>query len=277
MTFWSYTQLALFRKCPQQFQWERGKQRIKPRFPDRTRVPTNRFIGTVFAQLMERLYRERWWRLPEDQALARLGGAMLQVATHVTVSEGILWPEGKQVEALGVIETALPTVLATMRRERLVGVRNFAEREVTFPLDNGDRVTGGADLVIEHDNGDLYVVDGKSGARRHAKRDQLRLYALGVLHDPAFGRLPTKVGFWFFREGVVSWRKLSPEALAKFRAGVQQTVDRIRAGEADPTPSPLCAYCPYVHHECAAGRDYLYSKAKDHGAPVETNLGTVAL
>lgn len=273
-TWWSYSQLKLYTTCPLKYRWQRIEHRWVT-LPD-DKPPRAAFIGTLFARMTELLYRERWWTLPDDTCLALLRGKLLQIAKLVTVSDEIRWPEGEQEQAIGVVDDALPHVLATMRNERLVGASNWAEYEIVVPLDNGDQVTGTADLVTQAPDGLLTMVDGKSGSPRYAARDQLRLYALGLLHDPRFQRLPDRVGFWFFREARVAWKKQSIEVLGKFRAGVLETVQRLRSGDFEPAPSHSCGYCPF-RYECTAGRDYLYSKVADRGLPEDTNLGQVEL
>jgi len=245
-----------------------------PQFKEE-KLPVASFIGSVFAQLMDKVYREKWYAYPPFDMIARMRGAMLDIAGKITVSEEIQWDKGGQNRALALVDEALPSVLTTMQREGLIGERHRTEYEINVPLDGGDTVTGGADLIVEN-QGQVFLVDGKSGNSRYAKVDQLRLYSLGLLHDPNYGKLPDKVGFWFFREGRVSWRRISVPALAKFRLGVMSTVARLRSKDFAATPSGLCKVCQY-RMECSEGRDFLFSKAKDHGLSTETNLGEVSL
>ncbi len=274
MSFFSYSQLSSYVACPQKYLWSRMEKR-QPKVKDEY-VPTAQFIGSVFAQLLDLLYREQWYKKRPFDLLASLRGVMMTVGKRITVADEINWPRGGLAKALGVVDDALPGVLTTMLNENLIGERHRTEYEINVPLDNGDIVTGGLDLLVEHEDGRLLLLDGKAGNPRYAKVDQLRLYALGLLHDPKYRRLPDKSGFWFFREGRVSWRRITVPMLVKFRAGVQATVDRLRSKDFVATPSGLCKVCQY-RLECPEGQAFLFSKVKDHGLDTGTNIGEVSL
>jgi hypothetical protein len=247
VSYWGYSQLALYTSCPKRYWYERIQKR-----PDATFDPRNAFIGTLLGQLVAQFYAERWWARGAEakrlmvHGLHGISNDLQQVITYP-------WARGEWEDKMAVATAAIDPILAVVVRERLIASRVDIELPVEVPLGGGDILTGTPDLVLDT-AGALILLDAKAGATvgRYVKSDQLRLYQLGVAAHPRYGRLPDKVGFWWLRHGRIVWKRTPKDALHRWLDGVRRTIARIRAADFVPTPSPLCRFCAF-RSECPEG------------------------
>jgi hypothetical protein len=262
----TYSALALFKKCPQAYTWRYVENRPEP-----PSDPKARYLGNLLAALVEKFYVEQLW-LHGPEAYDILQCALPQVARDVIEKEHYTTlTEAAQSRMDEKAAVLIHEALNTIKQQRLIGVTNFAEHRISVPFEGGWTVRGRADLVFFSKDG-WTLVDGKSGTRQ-ADPDQLRLYALGLEADSAIGVLPARMGFWWFQKGVVKWRRVRPTLLVKFRAGVQATLARVAAQEAQPTPSPHCRLCDY-RGDCPAGQAWV-AEHRPPGSLVELPVNAV--
>jgi hypothetical protein len=271
---WSYSQLATYLDCPLRFYW----LRIEPQPESKIRDQSKAFIGILLGELLARFYLEQWWRQSEGLQ-QRMIAQLHTLAVTISTREEIVWANpGDLSKWIVVAAETIPKILTVLRDEQLLGPFVAVEYGMTVPVGNGDRVHGRIDILIERANGDTILLDGKGGGTigKFASTDQLRLYALGVLADPRFRRLPTKVGFWWFRHGKIVWKQFTPATLLKFVTGVQQTIARIRAKDFEPTPGGQCRYCEF-RLKCGAGQQYLWTEKFTTKWATDDNHGSVDL
>lgn len=276
MANWSYSQLALYRTCPLKFYWAR----VDPKPESQIRDQSKAFIGILLGEVLARFYLEQWWREPHMLA-ERMVATIYPLGYAISQREGITWAHTRDFDHwIQVATETIPKVLDVIRTEQLLGTEVCIEYGMTVPVGNGDDVHGRIDFLFVLRDGRLILLDGKGGGSigKFASADQLRLYALGVLADPKFHRLPDKVGFWWFRHGKIVWKKFTNDTLRTFVGGVQATIAAVRAKHFEPTPGPMCAYCEF-RPGCTAGQEYLWSKFKTKGTVYATdeNAGSLDL
>lgn len=267
MAYWSYSQLALYKKCPLKFKWQRIDKRPMPPWDGK-----NAFIGNLLQKIVERFYVEEWWRDPHHVS-ERMLAEIPPVARQMTEAEGVKWLVGEQEKWISVALDTVPKIIEVIKAERLLGTTNLSEYEIKVPI-RGDLVVGRVDFIFEHPNGDVTVLDGKAGGSfgKYVEADQLRLYSLGLLHSQ-FKRLPTRVGFWWYRHARIAWRPVSRKVLDKFEAGVQATISKVRARDYRPKPGGHCHFCEWKT-DCTEGKQWLWRNQKTVAIESEGNTGT---
>lgn len=257
MSYFSYSQLALYKRCPKQFWFERiQKVHVEP---DDRKAYMGHVLGGVVARFYsDQLWREgKWARVRMAELVTEIGNEL-----HATVNAGSYkraypWMPGERAEVEKDCLDAILPILTTIRDERLIARRVDTEVSIEVPLDTGDIVVGSADLVFEDaPRGRLSVIDVKAGMAKNTKADQLRLYQLGIGMHKDFGRLPDRVGFWFVRQGKVAWKRTNRTTLRKFVEGVKGTIARIRRDDFTANPGDHCRWCPH-RQSCEEGMESL--------------------
>lgn len=268
MAYWSYSQLALYKKCPLRFKWMRVDKRPLPP-GDGKRA----FIGNVLQKIVERFYVEQWWRDPATVS-ARMLAEIPATGRQFTEADGLLWLPGEQEKWVAIALDTVPKIIEVIKTERLLGVTNLSEFEIEVPL-GPDRIVGRVDFLFEAPDGSLTVLDGKAGGSfgKYVESDQLRLYALGVLAS-RYRRLPTRVGFWWYRFGKIAWRPVRRKVLQRFTEGVKHTIARVRSKDYAPTPGGHCRFCEWKT-DCPEGRAWLWRNQKTVVIDSEANTGTI--
>ena len=251
----SYSELRVYRQCPKCY-----RHRYVERLPEKPGRDKLAFWGVVVGKLVEAFYRERWWADPimAESDARRFLSAEAQRRTEV---KQVDWGPGEFEVGLEKAKAAVPKILSTVRTERLLGARNWVEQEMTLPITSGGdthTVHGRLDFLVEAPDRRLTLIDGKAGATlgRRSDPEQLKLYALMV--ERHYGQLPARAGFWWFRHGVVRWKKLTH--LSEFAAGLDGTLNRIRRECFAPVVGAHCQWCDYWA-ACPAGQEQTAEKA----------------
>lgn len=269
----NYSQLRDFTKCGRLYQKKHLDGRADEEDPKRA------FIGHVLGRLVEQFYVQRWW-IAADTLDWTMTQAARKLEREVTDAESIIWQAGELAEWQTKIDAALPVIVATIKAEKLLSKAVHLEYETTLdytdivPTDTV-RIHGRPDIIIERGEV-LTVLDAKAGGTvgKFTDRNQLRQYALAVWKK--FGRLPTRVGFWWLRHGKIVWMKISEQSLTKFEGVLKETARKALSGPYLPEPSAWCRGCAF-RMDCPEGRAYGMTKGSKVVIAVEANVGTVSL
>ena len=274
MARWSYSQLALYKKCPRLFQFERVEKRPLPPYDLKPK-----FIGQVLEQVVQQFYGQEMWRTPKT-LVASMQALVRATALRVSNEERVPWQRGEMEKWIGVAHDAVPSILRVIRDERLLDVSPVIEHELRSNIGEGHTVFGRADFIFTYPDGRVRILDGKGGGTigRNVSGDQLRLYALATGQAASFkNTLPDKVGFWWYRHGKIVWKKIDPVLMTKFKNGVLGTIHRVMAKDYAPTPGPHCKYC-HFKPDCPEGRAHLAERAARKTVfATDRNYGTVSL
>lgn len=134
----------------------------------------------------------------------------------------------------------------------------YAEQKMALSVDLEPRgwldkdvwVRGIADvLIVDKASSTAWVVDWKSGSDKYPDTDQLLLMALMVmvLH-PEIDKVHSAL-FFVAKNSMVKHRTVEEEFNRKWKS-FRERVARIEAAAAsgnwNPSPSPLCGWCPHV-------------------------------
>jgi putative RecB family exonuclease len=217
-------------------------------------------------------------RLPQPPSEPAVKGTLVHSAL-----EGLIWnhPAGRRTPAaaLAELESAWRALKGgdefaglALTDDRAEDLRADAEALVEnyFELEDPDRVRAvGVELGVEADlghlrlrgiidrldltdEGELVVVDYKTGSAPPARFEQaklagVQLYAL--LCERVLGRAPVEVRLLFLRTPMAITAAPSEQSLRGQRQrtmAVWQAIERSCAtGEFRPRPSPLCDYCSF--------------------------------
>lgn len=124
-----------------------------------------------------------------------------------------------------------------------------ADTEKWFELPVGDTalVVGSIDRIDVDEDGQLHVVDYKTGRLRDRQEVrsslQLALYALACEH--LYGRLPATVCLDYVVADVPVVVPVEELDLDGARAAVLAAADQVLAGDYEPTPTRLCDWCDH--------------------------------
>jgi len=250
VSYFGYSQLRLYQKCPRQYWFERVAKRQPPVSDQR-----NAFVGSLLGAVVAAFYTHRWWTAGGN-ARKLMAMEVYEASHRLHALQDYPWHRGELQEKLQTAQDTIPRILDVIVRERLIAARIDIELSVEVPLDTGDTLVGSPDLVLTDADGASTVIDVKAGATvgRYVSNDQLRLYKLGV--GAATGRLPARAGFWWLRHSRIAWKRIPDSTLPKWVDGVKATIARLRSGDYAPTPSGLCRYCAF-RAECPEGMEDL--------------------
>lgn len=124
-----------------------------------------------------------------------------------------------------------------------------ADTEKWFELPIGDTalVVGSIDRIDVDEDGQLHVVDYKTGRLRDRQKVrsslQLALYALACEH--LYGRLPATVCLDYVVADVPVVVPVAELDLDGAREAVLAAADQVLAGDYEPTPTRLCDWCDH--------------------------------
>jgi len=238
----SPSKLSAFKDCPLAFRFA-----AIDRLPEAPSPATVK--GTLVHGALERLFwdhprgartraaagealAQAWWAMAEDPEVVGLGLTEAQAATFVADAETLLdgyfaLEDPDAVDAVGV--------------------------ELTLEADVGGlRLRGIIDRLDVTDQGELVVVDYKTGRVPSVNQEQQRLggvqfYAL--LCEQVLGRRPASVRLMYLKEPVTIEAQPSDQAVRGTRqrsAAVWSAIERACENEDfRPRPSALCNWCSF--------------------------------
>ncbi len=243
MAEYSISQLGTFENCPLQYRFI-YVDRIK-----RYEEGVEAFLGQRFHEVMERLYRERPFRVvPLDELLA-----------HYEKRWDEKWHDEVKIRKEG----RTPDEYRSMGRRfiedyykrhhpfeegKVLGL----ERYIRFPLDETKRYNfkGIIDRLMLAPDGAFEVHDYKTGSSlpEQAEVDsdrQLALYQVGV--QTLWPKAEEVRLVWHYVAFDLEMRSTrTPEALKALKTETMALIDRVEATtEFEPCESALCDWCPY--------------------------------
>lgn len=265
----AYLHYKVYKDCPLKYMWSFVK---KPDFWvtfDRRYA----FLGLVQAKLVERFYLEKWWQ--EKDPIARMRKALPIVSQQYLDADKLNFREDELKDWLNIIHDAIPVIIQTVKSEKLLSNELYVEREEEMPFGESDKLQSKPDLIIiRHEI--ITMIDGKGGKTigRYVDNDQLYFYS-GIARK-TLGRLPHRVGFWWFRHGKIVWLPLSNEIVDEVLTKARLFIDGIKAGQFDPTPGQHCRLCDY-RVGCSTGQKFIADRHRMCDADIpEGNFGEVS-
>jgi len=260
--YWSH--LKAYEECPQKYLWGygwgdidlgRGPGKGKPRpLDDSKHHPV---MGIVIQAVLEDFYNLEWWALPELRGAELKRHLVRKTKDKLASTLPRFYIDWDQITFEEMEETCINGVLGylpTMRQHKLLGAYAKSEIKLVGNVTNWLPVGGRADFVIRREDTGITLLDGKnSGTKmKYVDPDQLRWYAL--CFSLAYHRLPTRLGFVWFRypydpetgEEGIDWVDFTRRDLKEL-ADRAITVRRAQEKEKfDPKPkAKICRFCDF--------------------------------
>jgi RecB family exonuclease len=136
------------------------------------------------------------------------------------------------------------------------------EQDFEFSLE-GVSLRGRIDRVDQLPNGDLRIVDYKTGAPKDEKATeeslQLAIYALAA--QQKYGKLPKKIAYHSLENDSVVEVDPEDKQLKRARDAVREAANGISAGKFEPKPGFQCKWCAYAIL-CSATVEKIYTVRK---------------
>lgn len=270
----SWSSFSLYEKCPQQFLWRYGWDRIDvghgPGVKKPVPVVRSRHaavMGIVIQAVVEDMYSNELYRLGEalsdklsDLVLHHWKKEVRNPRNFIDIREAGM-SEG---EMIGVCQDGVLGYLKTMKEHRLLGAYTKAEVELVGWIDKWLCVWGFADLIVRRDDTGVTIIDGKNTAHKmkYTDPDQLRWYAM--LFKLSYGESPDRLGFVWYRfphgdkyndpetgelktETGVEWVEFTDEDLKGLALRAQEARAGMRREKFEPKPTPEgCRWCDYL-------------------------------
>lgn len=245
----SPSKVATFRDCALAFRFSAIDRLEEPPSPATTK-------GTLVHLALERLF---WNHDPDDRG-SEVAHAELRAAWGVLEASGELEMIGldDDVAKAAFLADAGTLIDGYLRLEdpaavTPIGVELTLETEIASADESSSVLLRGIiDRLDVADNGDLIVVDYKTGRVPGPNQEQQRLAGVhfyALLCEHVLGRRPAKVRLLYLREPVCIEADPSDQALRGLRQRTTAVWSAIeRACEAEdfrPKPSALCGWCSY--------------------------------
>ncbi len=127
------------------------------------------------------------------------------------------------------------------------GKRITLEKSFRIPLFDNVFLRGKIDRVDELPNGELEVIDYKTGSLKKQdkvdKDKQLTIYAMAASN--LFGKIPELLTLYFIDDSKKISSSRTQKQIDKEKEKIIETVNNIREGNFTAKPGMMCQYCPY--------------------------------
>jgi putative RecB family exonuclease len=243
MAEYSISQLGTFETCPLQYRFI-YKDRIK-----RYEEGIEAFLGQRFHEAMERLYKERAFRVMPLEELLSYYEKQWAEKWHNAVK---IRKEGRTPDDYRLLGRRFIEDYYKRHHPFEEGKVLGLERYIRFPLDEAKRYNfkGIIDRLMLAPDGAFEVHDYKTGSSLPEQQEvdsdrQLALYQVGVQTLWPEAREVRLV--WHYAAFDLEMRSSrTPEALAALKTEITALIDRVEATtEFEPCESALCDWCPY--------------------------------
>lgn len=125
-------------------------------------------------------------------------------------------------------------------------------------------VFGAIDLILEKSNGDIVIIDHKSGKTKFKKdklETDLQFPLYGNYINKKYGKLPKKCFYNFTRLSDFQEVILDEDKIIESEKTVKNIINRMYNGNTyKPVPTPLCYWCDFSktkHKTCKASSDWI--------------------
>lgn len=205
--YWSH--LKMMRECPQKFLWTKGHPNHdlgnghgKPKSlpPEEQRSSEHHLLmGSVLAKASEDFYKHEIWKEGFDKAAPKLEEIVRKEFVYQEQERYCLWNYMTRDECIDICVTGVLNFLKIVHENKLLGRQNFPEYRMTPSVNKYFNACGIVDLIYKDKEDKLHILDGKNASTpgKYEDPDQLRWYALCFRLQ--FGKLPDRIGFYYFR------------------------------------------------------------------------------
>lgn len=248
----SYLHYSVYKTCPLQYKWKFVE---KPPFHYRW-DKRNAFIGLVLQMLVVRFYLEKWWQ--EKDPLLRMRQAISITMQQFMTADNIYFTDQEIEKWKQIAWDACEMIIGVIKAEKLLTDTLYVEREEEIPFGE-DKLQAKPDLVIVFKSGFIILLDGKGGGTVGKYVDDDQLYFYCIVIEKVYGKLPNRIGWWWYRHGKVVWKPLTLQHVLAVENKARSIIDGIKAKQFEATPGDHCRLCDF-RVGCKPGQMYLDNK-----------------
>jgi putative RecB family exonuclease len=238
----SPSKVSAFTDCPLAFRFTVIDHLPEPASPHAVK-------GTLVHRALERLH----WEHPAGQRSVDAALAELAVAyDELSDDEEFASLQLDETDAAAFLDDARQLVrnyfvLEDPDRVRAIGIEIGLQSTL-----GGTVLRGIIDRLDRHDDGEIVVIDYKTGRAPSPRFEKARLagvHIYALLCEAVFGRTPAEVRLLYLRDPVVLTASPSEQTLRGQRqrtTAISQAINRAcETGDFRPRPSGLCKFCNF--------------------------------
>lgn len=127
-----------------------------------------------------------------------------------------------------------------------ISLENSLREEITL--------SGKIDRIDQIEGGGLEIIDYKTAKNLPSQEIvdndfQLAIYQMGVQNRWPSLNKPIKLSLYFLKHGIKLSTSRTPEQIEEVKIKILDLIKKIKTGDFNPVPSPLCGWCGY-QREC---------------------------
>ena len=286
--YWST--LDMYESCNQRFLWSKGWEGIDVGGGVGRKKPVpvkdsrhHALMGIVIQGVIEDMYNQEWWKHARGLVTRMLEATDARFKFEVE-RQYIDWRlSPPKAELLQVCRDGVYGYMKTMHANRLLGPYAVAEFDLLGYVDGDNPVGGRADVILRREDTGTSILDGKNSKEKgkYTDPDQLRWYAL--CHYLAYGRLPDRLGFIYYRfphdaekgESGVDWVPFTKEDVRGLAGRAVDARKKMKKQHFDANPSlSNCRFCEY-ETVCGARIAQKAANAKNRGKGADKTPDTM--
>jgi hypothetical protein len=262
LDYLSYSGRYSYIVCPKQY-WFRYEEKLVVDTDPRTSI-----FGISIGKIFEWFYQNRLWAR-EDKDTESILISCVDDAIDSACLEKRFNPKTDPKfleEVKSDLIKLIPPSINTIKKFKLLSPNSVSELKLNVLYQSPKyglsiKLGGRADFVHYKEDGQIWILDGKGTKYREKYVDSEQLIWYAVQHFVKYGKVPDRLGFWFYRfpEDPIQWIEFDDNSLRKSVSDTFETVKKINLKVWNPTPSIECYKCDYKNH-CKDGKEFIAAK-----------------
>lgn len=276
ITFFDYSKLAKYKSCPLSYKWTYIDNKV-PKTPPNMYYA---FPGIVIQKIFEYFYNREWF-LKRGACREFMYEKASEIFEKTLKYCNVDWYASISKKSKSkVYEDILEMIgkgLDTIKRNKLLGKLAKSEYKIqTYFEDNKYVVlTSKIDFLIKNKDG-LQILDGKATSNKaNYLKDPTQLLFYAMIFKIKFKRYPDKIGYWFWRDGTISYVDIDEEKIEDLKKEIKEVLYKIYKKKFEPTPNyKACLFCNYQGECLARKKDIAEKQAEKVGKVTEEDLNS---
>jgi len=239
----SYSKYKMYVECPRKYRWVSDRRPIT--------VKSSKYFalyGIVIQRFFEfyvNKYVKNGIRLTNEQIRSFLRKDWERTLDY----EYVIWDDPWCKESS-------EEIFESIYNDVLTNIENFdffkyARSEVIYNITlkkTKDELHGRLDFIVEKPDGTVEILDGKGTTKIEKNVDKEQLYFYAMLYYLRHKKLPTKVGFWYYKFQRIVYIDMDMDTLISFKkkfALVKKSIKEDRTWEPKVKITKACKFCDY--------------------------------
>lgn len=247
MTYFDYSRLDLYKKCPLSYKWKYVEKKV-PKTPPNMYYA---FPGTVIQKIFELFYNDEWF-LKRGQCREFMYNKAPEIFENILKKMTVDWnADISKKSKHTVYEEILEMIgknLDVIKEYQLLGKLAKSEYKLQSYFEKNEYVllTSKIDFLIHNKDG-IQILDGKATSNKsNYLKDPTQLFFYAMLFKYKYKRYPDKIGYWFWRDGIIKYIDFDDSHINTLKDEIKETLFKIYKQKFDPTPGyKNCLFCNY--------------------------------